>query len=105
VVDLVNSNVHKNTDNVKEKVRNFTLNSSFIDLFLEKMRRCTIQNNGHTGGANEFHIDVPPMPIWQNGPMPPVHVQIVPTNINNHHAGIDHLINTSGDQMDRKKIL
>ncbi len=59
------------------------------------MRRCTVQNNGHTGGGNEFHLDIPPVPIWQNGPM---HVQLISTNLN----GMDHLINTSGDQMDRK---
>ncbi len=64
------------------------------------MRRCAVQNNGHTGGGtNEFHLDVSPMPIWQNGPM---HVQLLPTNMNSHHTGIDHLINTSGDQLDRK---
>jgi hypothetical protein len=65
------------------------------------MRRCTVQNNGHTGGGtNEFHLDIPPMPIWQNSP---VHVQLIPTNLNgHHHTGMDHLINTSGEQMDRK---
>jgi hypothetical protein len=70
-------------------------------LFIERMRRCTLQNNGQTGGTNEFHLDVPPMPIWQNGPM---HVQLIPTNLNNHPSGMDHLINTSGDQIDRKEI-
>lgn len=62
------------------------------------MRRCTVQNNGHTGGTNEFHLDVPSLPIWPNAP---VHVQLIPTNIN----GIDHLINTSGDQIDRKNYI
>jgi hypothetical protein len=61
------------------------------------MRRYTGQTNGHTGGTNEFHLDVPPMPIWQNSPM---HVQLIPTNL----TGLDHLINTNGEQIDRKEI-
>ncbi|CAF2817743.1 unnamed protein product [Rotaria sp. Silwood2] len=68
----------------------------------ERMRRCTIPNNGHTGGANEFHLDVPPMPIWQNGPMS---VQLLPTNINGHHTGMDHLVNTSEDQIDQSAYI
>ncbi|CAF1146429.1 unnamed protein product [Adineta steineri] len=69
----------------------------------ERMRRCTVQNSGHPGGGtNEFHLDVPPMPIWQNNQM---HVQLLPTNINNHHTGIDHLINTSGDQLDQSAYI
>jgi hypothetical protein len=68
----------------------------------ERMRRCTLQNNGQTGGTNEFHLDVPPMPIWQNGPM---HVQLIPTNLNNHPSGMDHLINTSGDQIDQSTYI
>lgn len=64
------------------------------------MRRGTLQNNGRPGGANEFHLDVPSMPVWQNAPMP---VQLVSTGINAHHT--DHLVNTSGDQMDRKKFI
>ena len=64
------------------------------------MRRSTVQNSGHTGGANnEFHLDVPPVPIWQNGPMP---VQLLPTHINGHHSGLEHLINTGGEQIDRE---
>jgi hypothetical protein len=62
------------------------------------MRRCVGQTNGHTGGTNEFHLDLPPVPMWQNSPM---HLQLIPTNL----TGLDHLINTSGDQIDRKKIL
>lgn len=48
-----------------------------------------------SGGTNEFHLDISPVPMWQNGPM---HVQLIPTN----HTGIDHLINTNTDQIDRK---
>jgi len=80
-----------------------TLKSFFlINLSIERMRRCTGQNNGHIGGTNEFHLDVPPMPIWQNSPM---HVQLISTNLNGHHTGLDHLINTNGDQIDRKEII
>ena len=72
------------------------------------MRRCTVQNNGHAGGStNEFHLDVPPMPLWQNSPM---HIQLVPANLSNHHhhhhhTELDNLMNTHGnhgDQIDRK---
>lgn len=66
------------------------------------MRRSLGQNNGHTGGTNEFHLDVPPMPIWSNSP---VHVQLIPTNLNGHPTGIDHLINTSADPLDRKAMI
>jgi len=56
------------------------------------MRRSTVP----TGGTNEFHLDISPVPMWQNGPM---HVQLIPAN----HTGIDHLINTTtNDQIDRK---
>ncbi|CAF0829587.1 unnamed protein product [Rotaria sp. Silwood1] len=68
----------------------------------ERMRRCTLKNNGHTGVANEFHLDVPPMPLWQNSPMP---VQLLPTNINSHHTGMDNLVNTSEDQMDHASYI
>ena len=61
---------------------------------IERMRRSGIHNNGHPGGPSEFHLDMPQMPMWQNGPM---HVQILPSNI-----GIDPLMNNSpGDQLDR----
>ncbi|CAF2138174.1 unnamed protein product [Rotaria magnacalcarata] len=68
----------------------------------ERMRRCILQNNGHAAGGNEFHLDVPPMPFWQNAQIP---VQLLPTNINVHHAGADHLVNTSGDQMDQSAYI
>ena len=66
------------------------------------MRRCGGQNNGSQGGANEFHLDMPPMPMWHNSSISPMHVQLVPTNLNGHHAAMDHLVNTSGDQMERE---
>ncbi|CAF1946062.1 unnamed protein product [Rotaria magnacalcarata] len=68
----------------------------------ERMRRCILQNNGHAAGGNEFHLDVPPMPFWQNAQIP---VQLLPTNINGHHAGADHLVNTGGDQMDQSAYI
>ncbi|CAF3935091.1 unnamed protein product [Rotaria sordida] len=68
----------------------------------ERMRRCIVQNNGHTEETNEFHLDVPPMPVWQNGSMS---VQLLPTNINGHHTGMNHLVNTSGDQMDQSAYI
>jgi hypothetical protein len=73
-----------------------------INLFIERMRRYTTQNNGHPGGASEFHLDVPQMPMWQNGSIPPsMHVQLVPTNMN----GVDHLMNNVGDQIERKYFI
>jgi hypothetical protein len=70
------------------------------------MRRSGAPNNGHPGGPSEFHLDVPQIPIWQNGSIqPPVHVQLLPTNINGHHTGVDHLINNGGDQLDRKSFI
>lgn len=66
------------------------------------MRRSNAHNNSHSGGANEFHLDVPPVPMWQNGP---VHMQLLSANITGHHTGMDHLSSTSGDQMDRKKSI
>jgi hypothetical protein len=71
------------------------------------MRRSGVPNNGHlSGGASEFHLDVPQIPIWQNGSIPPpIHVQLLPTNMNGHHTGVDHLINNGGDQLDRKSFI
>ena len=67
------------------------------------MRRSGVPNNGHPGEVSEFHLDVPQIPIWQNGSIPPpIHVQLLPTNMNGHHTGVDHLINNGGDQLDRK---
>ncbi|CAM4940217.1 unnamed protein product [Rotaria socialis] len=68
----------------------------------ERMRRCILQNNGHAAGGNEFHLDVPPMPFWQNAQIP---VQLLPTNINSHHTGVDHLVNTDEDQMDQSAYI
>ncbi|CAF1619556.1 unnamed protein product, partial [Adineta ricciae] len=78
----------------------------------ERMRRCTVQNNGHAGGStNEFHLDVPPMPLWQNSPM---HIQLVPANLSNHHhhhhhhTELDNLMNTHGnhgDQIDQSAYI
>lgn len=73
-----------------------------INFSQERMRRSLGQNNGHTGGTNEFHLDVPSMPIWPTSPM---HVQLISTNLNGHPTGIDHLINTSADPLDRKMII
>ncbi|CAF4401241.1 unnamed protein product, partial [Rotaria magnacalcarata] len=42
------------------------------------------------------------MPFWQNAQIP---VQLLPTNINGHHAGADHLVNTGGDQMDQSAYI
>ena len=68
------------------------------------MRRSGVHNNGHLGEVSEFHLDVPQMPIWHNGSMPPIHVQLLPTNMNGHHGGVDHLMNNGGDQLDRKSF-
>jgi hypothetical protein len=77
-----------------------------IDLFLERMRRAGTNNNGHPGGPSEFHLDVPQIPIWQNGSIPqPVHVQLLSTNMNGHHTGVDHPMNNGGDQLDRKSFI
>jgi hypothetical protein len=113
VAALANSNEFKNVNNKNEKVtflysdylecsKYIHISIRFIDLSIERMRRCILQNNGHAAGGNEFHLDVPPIPFWQNAQIP---VQLLPTNINGHHTGVDHLVNTGGDQMDRKKII
>ncbi|CAF0878359.1 unnamed protein product [Rotaria sp. Silwood1] len=68
----------------------------------ERMRRSGIHTNGHTGEASEFHLDIPQISMWQNGSLPPpIHVQLLPTNINGHHTGIDHFINNGGEQIDQ----
>ena len=73
------------------------------------MRRCAGQNPESQGGSNEFHLDIAPVPMWHNSSIAPVHVQLLPPNINghhhhhhHHHAGIEHLINNNGEQMERK---
>ena len=69
------------------------------------MRRCAVQSNGHSGENSEFHLDVSQPPMWQNNsmaPPTPMHVQLVPPTFNGHHPGADHLINNSGDQMERR---
>ena len=106
VAASVNSGEFKNTDNIKEEVKLLlfliTPKSiySFNDSPIARMRRYTVQNSGHTGSVNnEFHLDVQPVPIWHNGPMS---VQLLPTHVNGHHSGLEHLINTGGEQIDRE---
>lgn len=67
------------------------------------MRRSGTNNNGHPGGPSEFHLDVPQIPMWHNNSLqPPMHLQLLPTNLNGSHTGIDPLMNNPGDQLDRK---
>lgn len=97
MADLINNS----RDNVNVKVMvSLTFNWCSINVFVERMRRSLGQNNGHTGVTNEFHLDIPSMPVWSSSPM---HVQLIPTNLNGHPSGIDHLINTSADSIDRKR--
>lgn len=97
----------KNKDNVDVKVQ-VRASRQLVDrkFSLERMRRWGTQNNGHLGGNSEFHLDVPPLPVWQNNsmPPPPSHIQLLPTTINGHHIGNEHLINSGNEQMDRKSI-
>lgn len=77
------------------------------DASLERMRRTGAHNAGHPGGPSEFHLDVPQIPIWQSNAMPPpmpLHMQLLPTTLNGHHAGIEHLMNSGGDQLDREYL-
>jgi hypothetical protein len=76
--------------------------ASRLSCVLERMRRCGNQSNGHLDGTSEFHLDIPPMPIWQNSSLQPSHVQLLPTNIDGHHSTAEHLINDANEQMDRK---
>lgn len=70
------------------------------------MRRTGMQNNGYTGETTEFHLDVPQIPMWQNNSLPPpIHVQLIPTNLNGHHTTMDHFMNNTGDQIDRMFFL
>ncbi|UJR35265.1 hypothetical protein I4U23_028029 [Adineta vaga] len=72
------------------------------------MRRTGTHNNGHPGGPSEFHLDIPQIPIWQNNsmpPPPPIHLQLLPTNINGHHTGLDHLMNNGGEQLDQSSYV
>ncbi|CAF0761458.1 unnamed protein product [Adineta steineri] len=74
----------------------------------ERMRRSGVHNNGHPGGPSEFHLDVPQIPIWQNNSIPPslpLHVQLLPTNMNGHHTNVDHLMTNGGDQIDQSTYL
>ena len=76
------------------------INLELNNVFLERIRRTApTQNHGRIGGNNEFHLDVPPMPIWKNSS---VHAQFIPTNLNTHSNGFDQLMNTHTDKMDRK---
>ena len=80
-----------------------------VILLLERMRRSGGQNSGHPGGISEFHLDVPSIPAWPSSsmpppPPPPSHIQLLPTTINGHHIGTDHLMNGGSEQMDRKSI-
>jgi hypothetical protein len=72
----------------------------------ERMRRSGTNHNGHPGGPSEFHLDVPQIPIWHNGSIqPPIHVQLLPSNINGHHTGVDHLMNNGSDQLDQPNYI
>ncbi|CAF5074188.1 unnamed protein product, partial [Rotaria socialis] len=68
-----------------------------------RMRRSAMHNNGYSGENSEFHLDMPQIPMWQNSSLPPpIHVQLLPTNLNGQHSSMDHFINNGGDQLDRK---
>ncbi|CAF5215337.1 unnamed protein product, partial [Rotaria magnacalcarata] len=57
----------------------------------ERMRRSAIHNNGYSGENSEFHLDMPQIPMWQNSSLPPpIHVQLLPTNLNGQHSSMDH---------------
>ncbi|CAM4750007.1 unnamed protein product [Rotaria magnacalcarata] len=68
----------------------------------ERMRRSAIHNNGYSGENSEFHLDMPQIPMWQNSSLPPpIHVQLLPTNLNGQHSSMDHFFNNGGDQLDQ----